>query len=118
MERSTCPKVVRVQGFSNSSREDAKESLKRVIDRQLSASSPSCTYKITVVSACNSEGKLVALVDFPRGMPEFLSELENNPLGTWREPFDDFDEKSDNLLFDRQFLGFAQLHDPTFSSYS
>jgi hypothetical protein len=49
----------------------------------------------------------VALVEFHRGIPAFLSELAADPLGDWQVEMGDTD-----INFDRHFFGFTQLYTP------
>lgn len=54
---------------------------------------------ITTVPSCyDLDRKRVALVQFRGGMPQFLSELTLNPLGTWQVETEDGD-----INFDCQF---------------
>lgn len=63
---------------------------------------------ITVVPSCyDSDRKRVALVQFRGGVPQFLSELTSNPLGTWQVETEDGD-----INFDSRFWGMTQLYTP------
>ena len=109
MESSLHSTVARVQGFTNLKLEFAEVSLRRIINERLSASLPNNNYGLSFVSSCNSGNELFALVDFRHGLPDFLSQLRQNPLDSWQVFVDELD---DDLSFDRHFIGFTQLYNP------
>ena len=108
MEPSIRPTVVRVRGFVGLKLEVAEASLRRVIDERLPASLSDNSYEFSFVPSCDDENESVALVEFRHGLPEFLSQLRQNPLGSWQVFAN---ELNDDLSFDRHFIGFTQLYD-------
>lgn len=58
-------------------------------------------------SCYDNEQERVALVEFRGGVPEFLSELEANPLGDWQVEMGNTD-----ISFDRHFFRFTELYAP------
>ena len=101
------PIVARVRGFCNIRPEVADSILRRVLDAGIRASSSGDSYQVAIVSACDQEDELVALVDFHDGLPDFLSELKQNPQGSCPVFVDELD---DDLSFDIHFFGFTQLY--------
>ena len=107
MEPSIRPTAVRVRGFPGLELETAEICLRRVINKELSAPSSDNSYELSFVPACDSKNELVALVDFRHGLPEFLSQLRQNPLDSWQVFVE---ELNDDLSFDSHFIGFTQLY--------
>ena len=101
------PRVVRVRGLLSMDPGEAKIMLRGMIDQQLQASEQGCDPQITIVPACDDENQLAALVDFPRGLPSFLTDLEDDAHSSELLPISDSDG---DLSFDRHFLGFTQLY--------
>jgi hypothetical protein len=60
---------------------------------------------IACILSCDGDQTSSALVEFKGGNPEFLSDLERNPLGDWQIEIGDED-----INFDRHFFGFTQLY--------
>lgn len=102
--------VFRVTGLPASQPDDQLETtLKTLIDDNLSDDEKSQLNIVTaIVPSCyNNEQDRVALVEFRRGVPGFLSELVANPLGDWQVEMGDVD-----ISFDQHFFGFTQLYTP------
>jgi hypothetical protein len=64
-------------------------------------------FTVTVVPSCYDNAEKAALVEFHGGVPAFLSELAENPLGDWQVEMGDTD-----ISFDQNFFGFTQLYTP------
>jgi protein SERAC1 len=60
---------------------------------------------VACIPTCDGSPTSSALVDFKGGIPEFLSQLKDNPLGDWQVEMGD-----DDINFDRHFFGFTQLY--------
>ncbi|KFZ17122.1 hypothetical protein V501_01888 [Pseudogymnoascus sp. VKM F-4519 (FW-2642)] len=102
--------VFRVTGLSALQPDDElKVALKAAIDDNLADDEQSkLTPNIAIVPSCYDNDEKVALVEFHGGVPAFLSELMDNPLGDWQvEMGDDTD-----ISFDQHFFGFTQLYAP------
>lgn len=102
--------VFRVTGLSTNQPEDVLEAaLKASIDSNLSKEERSEIEVVTaIVPSCyDDEQERVALVEFRGKVPEFLSELEADPLEELQIEVGDVD-----LNFDRHFFGFTQLYAP------
>ena len=102
--------VFRITGLRASQPDDSLNiSLKAAIDDNLSEEEKSKLHvSAAIVPSCyNNEQKRVALVEFHGGVPTFLSELTDNPLGEWQIEMGDTD-----ISFDRHFFGFTQLYTP------
>jgi hypothetical protein len=100
--------VFRVTGLPASQRDDElNTALKTTIeDMQSEEEKSRLNFSIAVVPFCyDSEHERVALVEFHSGVPLFLSELVENPLGDWQVEMGD-----DVINFDRHFFGFTQLY--------
>jgi hypothetical protein len=108
MARTKRP-VVRVTGLPVSQPDDELTALlKAAIDGSLTEEEQSKkTPSIAIVPSCYGYDEKVALVEFHGGVPEFLSELEDNPLGDWQVEMGDTD-----ISFDQHFFGFTQLYTP------
>ncbi|KAJ5917518.1 hypothetical protein N7466_011072 [Penicillium verhagenii] len=63
--------------------------------------------EITIVPSCYESDERVALVQFCGGVPQFLRELRDNPLGEWQ-----VEMGNDDINFDGHFFGFTQLYAP------
>lgn len=102
--------VFRVTGFATTRPDKELDTiLKAAIHDNLLEEERSGIDVVTVIlpSCYDEEQERVALVEFRRGVPEFLSELVVNPLGDWQVEIDDAD-----ITFDRHFFGFTQLYAP------
>ncbi|KAF2176971.1 hypothetical protein K469DRAFT_605123 [Zopfia rhizophila CBS 207.26] len=83
-------------------------SLKAAIDDNLTEDEQSKqTVTVAIIPSCYDNGEKVALVEFHDGVPAFLSELTDNPLGEWQVEMGDTD-----ISFDQHFFGFTQLYAP------
>jgi hypothetical protein len=60
-----------------------------------------------IVPSCYDNEEKAALIEFHGGVPAFLSELTDNPLGDWQVEMGDAD-----ISFDQHFFGFTQLYTP------
>ncbi|KAH0551496.1 hypothetical protein GP486_007289 [Trichoglossum hirsutum] len=112
MPTASGPTVFRITGLPDSSTEQAESLLIAVIKEQLSEEEKqTLKIEITIIPSCNSSNnngqKLVALVDFKRGIPNFLSGLVKNQLREWQVEIDDTGE---DISFDCHFHGFTQLY--------
>ena len=105
--------VFRVQGLSALEPDDVlNTSLKATIVENLSEDERNkIKVRVDVVPSCYTEKERAALVEFPGGVPAFLSELTNDPLGDWQVEMGDVD-----ISFDRHFLRFTQLYTPKVDS--
>lgn len=67
-------------------------------------------YEVTVayIPTCDGSPYLSALVQFKGGKPEFLSQLQDDPLGDWQVVLG-----GEDINFDRHFHGFTQLYPTT-----
>ncbi|RSL80949.1 hypothetical protein CEP52_017301, partial [Fusarium oligoseptatum] len=102
--------VFRVTGLPASQPDDElNTALKIVIHDNLSNEEKSqLNITTAIVPSChNNEQERIALVEFRGGVPDFLSELVENPLGDWQVEMDDVD-----ISFDQHFFGFTQLYTP------
>lgn len=103
--------VFRVTGLATTQPDDVLEVvLKAAIHSNLLEEEKSVIRAITVVvpSCYDEKRERIALVEFHGGVPQFLSELGENPLGDWQL---EMDEDTD-ISFDRHFFGFTQLYTP------
>jgi hypothetical protein len=97
--------VFRVTGFTRDHLDEAlNASLRATIDEHLSNDEKSrIDTDIAIVPSCyESDRERTALVQFRGGVPQFLSELVDNPLGDWQVEMGDTD-----INFDRHFFGFT-----------
>ena|SRR5271170_5021659 len=87
--------------------EDPETLLRATIEENLSKDEKSqIKTKITIVPSCyESNRERAALVQFRGGVPQFLLELIDNPLGDWQVETGDTD-----INFDSHFFGFTQLY--------
>lgn len=100
--------VVRVTGFLSISLQEADSTLREVLQNEISEEErPTSKLKVTIVPSCEEGCSPVGLIDFEYGLPAFLSELAESPLGECQMEIDDTDEY---LTFDRHFHGFTQLY--------
>jgi hypothetical protein len=102
--------VFRVTGLTwDQPDEVLKASLGTAIDENLSEDEKSrIDTEIAIVPSCyESDQERTALVQFRGGVPMFLSELVDNPLGDWQVEMGDAD-----INFDCHFFGFTQLYMP------
>lgn len=102
--------VFRVTGLPALQPDDElNTALKTVIGDNLSDEEKSqLNITTAIVPSChNNEQERIALVEFRGGVPDFLSELVENPLGDWQVEMDDVD-----ISFDQHFFGFTQLYTP------
>jgi hypothetical protein len=61
--------------------------------------------RIACIPSCDGSKTSSALVEFKGGNPQFLSQLDHDPLGDWQVEMSD-----DDINFDRHFFGFTQLY--------
>jgi hypothetical protein len=106
------PTVFRVTGLLNRSFEQAELLLRATIEKHLlEEEKQTLNIIVTVVSSCNSNNyngqRLVALVDFECGIPNFLSALVKDPLREWQV---EIDNTGEDISFDCHFHGFTQLY--------
>ena len=104
--------VFRVTGLLDNGAEQAKSLLVAVIEKQLSEEEKrTLKIEITIIPSCNSNNnngqRLIALVDFKGGVPNFLSGLVKDQLREWQVEIDDTGE---DISFDCHFHGFTQLY--------
>lgn len=102
--------IFRVTGLPALLREDElNTALKTTIKGNLSEDEKSTpNFSTAIVPSCyDNEHERVALVEFHSGIPLFLSELVENPLGDWQVEIGDTD-----INFDCYFWGFTQLYTP------
>ncbi|KAF2735267.1 hypothetical protein EJ04DRAFT_216254 [Polyplosphaeria fusca] len=101
--------VFRVTGLPASQPDDQLTTLlKATIDDSLAEEEQSKpTTSIAIVPSCYGHDEKVALVEFHGGVPAFLSELTDDPLGDWQVEMGDTD-----ISFDQHFFGFTQLYSP------
>ncbi|KAK5656647.1 hypothetical protein OQA88_4627 [Cercophora sp. LCS_1] len=78
--------------------------VKSELQKTIEAQEQGLSVKIEVVPSCYDD-TLVALVEFPNGTPDFLSELTRDPLSSWG-----MEMGMDDISFDRHFFGFTQLY--------
>ena len=105
-DRST---TVRIRGLSFRDRAIAEDTIRKVIDERIDPLDQDNTYGISILPSCDHPDELVSLVDFKHGLPEFLSQLRTNSLGSWPVSVNNLDE---DLEFDIHFHGFTQLYVP------
>ena len=60
---------------------------------------------IACIPSCDESKTSSALVEFGGGTPEFLSQLDRDPLGDWQ-----VESGNEDVNFDRHFFGFTQLY--------
>jgi hypothetical protein len=108
MARTKRP-VFRVTGIPALQPDDELTALlKAAIDGNLTEEEQSKnTRSIAIVPSCYDYNQKVALVEFHNGVPEFLSKLEEDPLGDWQVEVGGAD-----ISFDQHFFGFTQLYTP------
>ncbi|OCK73870.1 hypothetical protein K432DRAFT_220962, partial [Lepidopterella palustris CBS 459.81] len=102
--------VFRVTGLPALQPDDElNTTLKATIEENLLEEETSkITVSTAIVPSCyDNEHERVALVEFHGGVPMFLSELVDNPLGDWQVEMGDTD-----ISFDCHFFGFTQLYTP------
>lgn len=102
--------VFRVTGLVTTQPDNVlDEALKATIHGNLLEEEISGIQVITaVVPSCyDEERERIALVEFRGGIPKFLSELTDNPLGDWQIEMGVMD-----INFDSHFFGFTQLYAP------
>lgn len=87
--------------------EDLKALLRVTIEENLSTDEKSqIKTEISIIPSCyESDRERAALVQFHNRVPQFLSELIDNPLGDWQVEMGDSD-----INFDCHFFGFTQLY--------
>jgi hypothetical protein len=101
--------VFRVTGFTRDQPDEVLEtSLRAAINDNLSEEERSqIKTETTIMPSCYDNHERTALVQFRGGVPQFLSELIDNPLEDWQVEMSDTD-----INFDRYFFGFTQLYMP------
>ena len=60
---------------------------------------------VNCIPSCDESPTSSALVEFKGGNPDFLSQLDNTPLGDWQ-----VEMGGEDINFDRHFFGFTQLY--------
>jgi hypothetical protein len=105
--------VFRVSGLLASKPDDELTlSLKAAIeDNLVEEEQPKPAVSVAIVPSCYNNDEKTALVEFHDGVPAFLSELVDDPLGDWQVEVGDTD-----INFDQHFFGFTQLYTPTADS--
>jgi hypothetical protein len=90
--------------------EDLETLLRATIEENLSKDEKSrLKIEIAIVPSCyESDQERAALVQFHGGVPQFLGELIDNPLGDWQVEMGDTD-----INFDSHFFNFTQLYAPS-----
>ena len=102
------PTVVRATGFLSNDHREADTILRKIIETEFTPSErEKQKYKVIIVPSCVEGTYPTALIDFEHGLPTFLLELKDNPVGEWQIEIDSADEY---LSFDRHFHGFTQLY--------
>jgi hypothetical protein len=106
--------VFRVTGLPASQADgELAVSLKAAINDDLGEDERSkMTVTIAILPSCYNDAEKVALVEFHGGVPAFLSELQDNPLGDWQIEIGDT-----HIIFDQHFFGFTQLYSPKANSF-
>jgi hypothetical protein len=102
--------VFRVTGLIRDLNDEVlKASLRATIDENFFIDEKSqIEMEIAIVPSCyESDRERMALVQFRGGVPAFLLELIDNPLGDWQLVMGNAD-----INFDRHFFGFTQLYMP------
>ncbi|KAF2802308.1 uncharacterized protein BDZ99DRAFT_401890 [Mytilinidion resinicola] len=100
--------VFRVTGLPASQPDDELATwLKAAIDNLAEDEQSKPTFHAAIVRSCYDNKEKVALVEFHGGVPAFLSDLKDNPLGDWQVETGDED-----INFDQHFFGFTQLYTP------
>ncbi|OQE11585.1 hypothetical protein PENVUL_c002G01829 [Penicillium vulpinum] len=89
--------------------EQLQAALEDTLVENLSIEERSCIQtKVDIVPSCyESDAERVALVHFQPEVPQFLSELEDNPEQNWQIEMGEAD-----INIDRNFFGFTQLYAP------
>jgi hypothetical protein len=99
--------VFRVTGLPIGKAElDVQSTLSRTIHNLLSdAEQQRLKVHIACIPSCDENKTSSALVDFGGGTPEFLSQLNRDPVGDWQ-----VESGNEDVNFDRHFFGFTQLY--------
>jgi hypothetical protein len=100
--------VFRVTGLPASQPDDALDTaIRSAIQDNLTEDERELKFGMAIVPSCYDDEERAALVEFYGGVPAFLSELTDNPLGDWQVEMGDTD-----ISFDQHFFGFTQLYTP------
>ena len=100
-------RVVRVQGLPAIEPDAAKDMLCKAIEGRLQPSDGAHNFDVSIVPSCNRTDECAALVDFPYGLPVFLSELRDNGRSSVQLPIEGSEYELD---FDIHFLGFTPMY--------
>ncbi|RGP78881.1 ankyrin repeat-containing [Fusarium longipes] len=101
--------IFRVTGLpADRSDKELEVALRTTINENFSEKeTPRPRFSTTIIPSCYDDLERAALVEFHYGVPNFLNDLVENPLGDWQVEMGDID-----INFDKHFFGFTQLYQP------